>query len=109
MWSMFCDAVFIVLSSFEINSLRKRELVALLELCSCCGVAVSVLCLFLTVPWNDLWSVIVAFPGHTHLLFEPSNNNCIHLESINSFMPQLHLPKASYNLSTMFGSIFQVS
>ena len=25
--------------------------------------------LFLTVPWVGLQSVIVAFPGHTHLLF----------------------------------------
>ena len=40
--------------------LRKRELVALSY---CCHVAVSVLCLFLTVSWVGLWSVIVAFPG----------------------------------------------
>ena len=25
--------------------------------------------LFLMVPWVGLWSVIVAFPGHTHRLF----------------------------------------
>ena len=31
---------------------------------------VSVLCLFLTVPWVGLQCVIVAFPGHTHLLLE---------------------------------------
>ena len=31
--------------------------------------AVSVRCLFLTLPWDDLQSVIVAFPGHTHLLY----------------------------------------
>ena len=37
-------------------------------LLSCCRVAVSVLCLFLTVPWVGLWSVIVVFLGHTHLL-----------------------------------------
>ena len=30
--------------------------------------AVSFLCLFLAVPWDGLWSVTVAFPGHTHLL-----------------------------------------
>ena len=29
---------------------------------------VSVLCVFLTVPWVDLQSVIVAFPGHTFFL-----------------------------------------
>ena len=39
-----------------IISLRKRELVALLELSSCCHVAVCLLCLFLTVPWVDLQS-----------------------------------------------------
>ena len=34
--------------------------------------AVIVLCLFLMVPWFDLECVIVAFPGHTHLLFQES-------------------------------------
>ena len=41
-------------------------MVALLELSSCWHVAVSVLCLFLTVSWVGLQCVIVAFPGHTH-------------------------------------------
>ena len=31
--------------------------------------AVSINCLFLTVPWVGLQRVIMAFPGHTHLLF----------------------------------------
>ena len=35
-----------------------------------CHVAVIVLCLFLTVSWVGLWSVIVAFPKHTHLLLD---------------------------------------
>ena len=43
--------------------------VALLLLSSCGHLAVSVLCLFLTVPWVGLQCVIVAFPGHSHLLF----------------------------------------
>ena len=52
---------------FAIDSLRKRELVAilysfLLLLCVC------VLRLFLTAPWVGLQCVIVAFPGHSHLL-----------------------------------------
>ena len=34
--------------------------------------AVYFLYLFLTVPWVDLQCVIVAFPGHTHFLSEPS-------------------------------------
>ena len=38
--SMFLNAVLGVLSSFAIISLRKRELVALLKLCSCSHVAV---------------------------------------------------------------------
>ena len=33
-----------------------------------CAEAVCVLCLFLTVPWVGLQSVIVVFSGHTHLL-----------------------------------------
>ena len=36
--------------SFAIILLRKRELVALLWLCSCCHFGVCVLCLFLVVP-----------------------------------------------------------
>ena len=32
-------------------------------------VPVSILYLFPTVPWFDLWYVIVEFPNHTHLLF----------------------------------------
>ena len=32
------------------------------------NVAVIVLSFFLTVPWVGLWSVIVAFPDHTHVL-----------------------------------------
>ena len=32
-------------------------------------VGVSVLCLFYMIPWVGLQSVIVAFPGHTHLYF----------------------------------------
>ena len=35
-----------------------------------CHVVVIVLCLFVTVLSVGLWSVIVAFPGHTHLLLD---------------------------------------
>ena len=38
-----------------------------LVVCSCCRVVVSVLCLFLVVPWVGLWSVIVIFIGHAHM------------------------------------------
>ena len=39
---------------------------------SFCRVAIGVMCFFVTGPWVN-WSVIVAFPGHTHLLFLYSN------------------------------------
>ena len=35
---------------------------------------VSALCLFLTMPWVDMWSVFVAFPGQTHLLIERNSS-----------------------------------
>ena len=67
---MLCNVVLIVVSSFAIISLMKRELVALLSLllCTCCCVAVIVLCLFLMVLLVGMWYVNVAFPGRTHLL-----------------------------------------
>ena len=68
-WSLFRYTVLSVLSSFEIISPRKRELVALLYLFPRCHVAVSVLCLFLTVPWVGLQCVSVAFLGHTYFFF----------------------------------------
>ena len=64
--SLFSNTLPSVLSSFEIISLRIRELVALL-LCPCCYVAVSILWLFLTAPLVGLQFVIVVFPRHTHL------------------------------------------
>ena len=59
----------IVISVFVIISLRKRELVALLELYSCCHCAVGTRCIFLAVLWDDQRYVNVVFPGHIHLLF----------------------------------------
>ena len=64
--SLFCKAVLTVLSNFTINLRRKRELVALLDLCSGCRVAITHWCFFLVVPWVDLWSVIVAFLYHAY-------------------------------------------
>ena len=57
------------LSSFALITLRNRRLVALLQFSSSCQVAVSVLCLFFTVPRIGLQCVIVKFRGQTHLLF----------------------------------------
>ena len=65
-WSLFCYAVLIVLSRF-FNHLADEDL---LYLPSYCHVSVSVLCLFLMVPWIVLQCVIVSFPGHTHLCFD---------------------------------------
>ena len=50
---MYCN-VHVVLgdkTSFAIILARKRKLIALLKLRSCCHVAVCALCIFLTVSW----------------------------------------------------------
>ena len=66
---LFCYALLCVHSSFAIILKRKRKLVALLLLSYRCIVTISVLWLFLMVPWVGLECVIVVFPDHTHLLF----------------------------------------
>ena len=58
-----------VLSDFAVVSLWKSEGLSFLCLCKCYHVAVSALCLFLAVKRVGLKCVIVAFPGHTHMLF----------------------------------------
>ena len=40
---------------------------------------VSVLWLFLAVSWTDLQSVIVVFPGHSHLLSVVNRVNTTHI------------------------------
>ena len=60
-----------VLSSFAMISLKKRDRAGCflkLSLSSCCLVAASVVCLFLTVSWVAK-RMVVAFSGHTHILF----------------------------------------
>ena len=64
---LFCGALRCFWFCNHIISLGKRELVALLLLCSECHVTVAFLWLFLAVPWAGLWCVIVALPSHTHL------------------------------------------
>ena len=64
--SMFCCMLLYVHSSIAIILMRKRELVALLNLSSWCRVMVERL--FLAVPGGCLRLVIVVFPDHTHLL-----------------------------------------
>ena len=64
-WHLFCIAVLSVVSSFEVISLRKRELVALSLLCSYCRVTVS----SMSLPRCAVgWFVVVAFPDHTRSL-----------------------------------------
>ena len=65
--SMFCCTLLYVHSSIAIILMRKRELVALLNLSSWCLVMVERL--FLVVPRGCQQFVIVVFPDHTHLLF----------------------------------------
>ena len=56
-----------VLSFFLV--LGKRRLDALLWFSPCCCVAIGILFLFIAVPSVGLQCVVVAFPGHTNLLF----------------------------------------
>ena len=65
--SMFCCTLFYVHSSIAIILMEKRELIALLNMSSCCLVMVELL--FLAVPRDCLQFVIVVFSDHTHLLF----------------------------------------
>ena len=62
--SMFCGSLLYVHSSIAIILLGKRELVALLNLCSWCLVMIE--WLFLAVPLGCLCFVIVVFPDHTY-------------------------------------------
>ena len=65
--SMFCCTLLYVHSSIAIILMRKRELIALLNLSSWCLVMVE--WLFLAVQRGCLQFVIVVFPDHTHFLF----------------------------------------
>ena len=64
---MFCCTLLCVRSSIAIILMRKRQLVALLNLSSWRLVVVERL--FLAVPQGCLRFVIVVFPDDTHLLF----------------------------------------
>ena len=61
--SMFCCTLLYVHSSIAIILMGKRELVALLDLSSCCLMMVG------RPPRGAMRFVIVVFPDHTHLLF----------------------------------------
>ena len=66
--SLFCYALLCVHSSFSIILKRKGKLNVLLLLSCRCIATISVLWLFLTVPWVGLQYVILVFPDHTHFL-----------------------------------------
>ena len=57
---MFCDGVFSILYSLASNLLRKRRVAGCFTVFVCW---MSVLCLFLTVPWVGLQSVIACWLG----------------------------------------------
>ena len=72
--SLFCYLLLCVHSNFAIILKRKRKLVALHLLSYRCIIYITVLWIFLTVPWVGLQCVFVVFPDHTHLLFGQENN-----------------------------------
>ena len=72
--SIFCCMLLYVSSSVAIILMRKRELVALLNLSSWCLVMVERL--FLAVPQGCLQFVIVVFLDHTHLLSSYRVSEC---------------------------------
>ena len=74
---MFCCMLLYVHSSIAIILMRKRELVALLNLSSWCLVMVERL--FLAVLWGCLPFVIVVFPDHTHYFLCREKNENIFL------------------------------
>ena len=39
-------------------------------------------CILPTVLWVDLWSVVVAFPSHTHLIFIVCSLKLLHVDSL---------------------------
>ena len=67
--SMLCCTLLYVHSGIAIILIRKRELVALLNLSSWCLVMVE----WLFLPWGCLRFVIVVFLDHTQLLFSMLN------------------------------------
>ena len=85
--SLFCCTLLYVHSSIVIILMGKRELIALLNLSSCCLVMVERL--FLAVPRGSLQFVIVVFPDHTHLLFLVVNPITVYYR-IESYVSAFH-------------------
>ena len=71
---LFCCAVLCVVSGLKIISLG-RGWTGCFALVPFDVMWIGVLCLFLAVPWGCLQGVMVAFPGHTYLLFLKKNDS----------------------------------
>ena len=80
---MFCCTLLYVHSSIAIILMGKRELVALLNLSSCCLVMVG--WLFLAMPCGCLRFMIVIFPEHAHLLFSMQLNQ-LNLKTLHFYI-----------------------
>ena len=68
-WSVVCDRG--IYKSYTLafcSQLAWKETAGYFTLCYNCRVAVCVLCLFLAVTCVGLWTLIVAFMGHTCFL-----------------------------------------
>ena len=80
--------------------------------------AVSILCLFLTVPWAGLQRVIVTFPNHTDLLSDHMSSHSkafkcwIYILSLNVYIILLHVHWSSiYSFSldlTFFSGLLHI-
>ena len=76
--------------SFAVILLRNRVSWLLYFKCVCWRVAICVMCLFSAVQLVGLWSVIVVFPAHTHMLSD--------LETIISYCICLIIPGSQNKL-----------
>ena len=54
---------------------------------------------FLVVPWVGLWSLIMAFPSHTHFLFRHRNETILAI--LNLYFAPMHPTKFRFN--SMYG------
>ena len=74
MWGFVLSPCFVIQNCVSVQVLQSshwsRETWLLYFICFCRRVYIIVSCIFLLVPWVGLWSVNVAFPSNTHLLFQ---------------------------------------
>ena len=95
--TLFCCTLLYAHSSIAIILMRKRELVAFLNLSSWCLVMVE--WLFLAVPWGCLRFVIVVFPrSYSHTIFE--------LKLIWGSVLELHMAISDITTVMVFKAVF---